>query len=212
VDKERNLRLYHLLKEKLGTCRDDAKKAFAEPIFMPVNDLNTTKAPRIKSVRIVTSEKSGIEINKGFASNGGMKRIDVFRQDGQFHLVPIYVHHFTKTGLPSRAIAVSKPEEQWTVMDDTNFLFCLQKNDYVVLRDKERQIEGYYIMCDRSNGRITIKSHDGDPNFGANGEARISTKTLKDIQKYSVDFFGNKTRIVKEIRLGLANDSDSEPG
>jgi CRISPR-associated endonuclease Csn1 len=200
------------LKERLGVHRDDAKKAFAEPIFMPVKDPNITKAPKINSVRIITNEKSGLRINGGLASNGDMVRVDVFRQDGQFHLVPIYVHHFTKTRLPFRAIAVSKPEDQWTVMDDNNFLFCLQKNDYVVLRDKERQIEGYYTTCDRSNGRITIKSHDGDPNFGANGEARISTKTLKDFQKYSVDFFGNKTRIIKETRLGLADDTDPERG
>jgi CRISPR-associated endonuclease Csn1 len=213
VDKERNLRLYHLLKEKLGTCRDDAKKAFAEPIFMPVNDLNTTKAPRIKSVRIVTSEKSGIEINKGFASNGGMKRIDVFRQDGKFHLVPIYVHHFTKPTLPKRAVIAFKPEDQWTPVSDSNFIFSLHKNDYVVLIDKKQKIGGYYAGFDRATGAISIRAHDSDLSFGKEGmKTGLGVKLLQDFQKYSIDFFGNKTRIEKETRLGLADDSDSEPG
>jgi CRISPR-associated endonuclease Csn1 len=211
VDKERNLVLYRLLKERLGAYRDDAKKAFAEPIFMPVKDSNTTKAPRIKSVRLVTSEKSGIEINHGFASNGDMVRVDVFKQDGKFHLVPIYVYHFTKTTLPNRAIARSKSEDQWTEVDDRSFLFSLHKNDYVNLIDKKGKYEGYYVCCDRYDASIDIKAHDSDSNFGANGQKGFGTKALKDIQKYSVDFFGNKTRIIKETRLGLANDSDSEP-
>lgn len=212
VDKERNIALYTILKQRLEAHGSKGEKAFAQPIFMPVKDSSTTKAPQINSVRIITNDKSGIEINHGLASNGDMVRVDVFKQDGQFHLVPIYVHHFTTPALPDRAVVKSKPEDQWTLVDDKNFLFSLQKNDYVILIDKKRKSEGYYITCDRSDGRFLIRSHDGDPNFGTEGVARVSTKTLKEIQKYSVDFFGNKTRIEKEKRLGLADDSDPERG
>jgi CRISPR-associated endonuclease Csn1 len=212
VDKERNIALHTLLKERLEAHGGKGDKAFAQPIFMPVKDSSTTKAPRINSVRIVTNEKSGIEINHGLASNGDMVRVDVFKQDGKFHLVPIYVHHFTKSALPSRAVVAFKPEEKWTPVDDSNFLFSLHKNDYVVLRDKKQTIEGYYAGFDRATGAISIRAHDSDPSFGKEGmKTGLGVKLLQDFQKYSVDFFGNKTRIEMEKRLGLADDTDSEP-
>jgi len=213
VDKERNIALYTLLKERLEAHGGKADKAFAEPVFMPVKDANTTKAPRINSVRIITNEKSGIEINHGLASNGDMVRADVFRQDGKFHLVPIYAHHFTKSALPNRAVVAFKPEDQWTPVDDSNFLFSLHKNDYVVLQDKKQQIEGYYAGLNRATGAINVRTHDSDPNFGKDGVLEgLGVKLLQDFQKYSVDFFGTKTRIEKEKRLGLADDSDPERG
>jgi CRISPR-associated endonuclease Csn1 len=212
VDKKRNITLYTLLKERLEAHRDDADKAFAEPVFMPVKDASTTKAPRISSVRIITNEKSGIEINHGFAKNEEMIRVDVFRQDGKFHLVPIYVHHFTKASLPNRAIVRSKSEDQWTLVDDSNFVFSLHKNDYVILIDKKGKSEGYYINCDRYDASIDLKTHDSNSKFGAKGQKGFGTKSLTDFQKYSVDFFGNKTRIEMEKRLGLADDSDPECG
>ncbi len=213
VDKERNIALYTILKERLEAHGGKGDKAFAQPIFMSVKDSSATKAPQINSVRIVTNEKSGIEINHGLASNGDMVRVDVFKQDGKFHLVPIYVHHFTKSALPNKAVVQSKPEEQWTPVDDSNFLFSLHKNDYVVLRDKKQTIEGYYAGFDRATGAISIRAHDSDPSFGKEGmKTGLGVKLLQDFQKYSVDFFGNKTRIELEKRLGLADDSDPERG
>ena len=213
VDKERNIALYTLLKERLEAHGGKGDKAFAQPIFMPVKDASTTKAPRINSVRIITNEKSGIEINHGLASNGDMVRVDVFKQDGKFHLVPIYVHHFTKANLPDRAVVAFKPEEQWTLVDESSFLFSLHKNDYVMLRDKKQQIEGYYAGFDRATGAISIRAHDSDSSFGKDGmKTGLGVKLLQDFQKFFVDFFGIKTRIEKEKRLGLADDSDPERG
>jgi CRISPR-associated endonuclease Csn1 len=178
-----------------------------------VKDSSTTKAPQINSVRIITNEKSGIEINHGLASNGDMVRVDVFKQDGKFHLVPIYVHHFTRAALPNRAIVAFKAEEEWTHVNDSNFVFSLHKNDYVMLRDKKHQIEGYFAGFDRSTGAISVRAHDSDPSFGKEGmRTGLGVKLLQSFQKYSVDFFGNKTRIEKEKRLGLADDSDPERG
>lgn len=213
VDKERNVVLYKLLKERLEAHGGKGDKAFAQPIFMPVKDSSATKAPQIKSVRIITNEKSGIEINHGLASNGDMVRVDVFKQDGKFHLVPIYVHHFTKSVLPNRAVVAFKPEEQWTLVDDDNFLFSLHKNDYVILRDKKQLIEGYYAGLNRSTGAINVRTHDSDPTIGKDGVLEgLGVKQLQDFQKFSVDFFGNRFRIETEKRLGLAHDSDPEHG
>ena len=211
VDKDtRNKALYTILKTRLEAHAGKADKAFATPVFMPVNDPRTI-APPIHSVRIITNEKSGIEINKGLASNGDMVRVDVFKRAGKFHLVPIYVHHFAQEKLPNHATVSSKPEEQWTPMEDHEFLFSLHKNDYVKLIGKAGTTEGYFAGFDRATAAIHLRAHDSDPNIGIGGLLRgLGVKTQADVQKFSVDYFGTMHRILKETRLGLADGSDPD--
>lgn len=216
VDKDRNIKLYHLLKERLEQFGGKADKAFATPIFMPVNDPKK-HAPEIHSIRIVTSEKSGVEINQGLASNGDMVRVDVFQKKGKYFLVPIYVHHFAADALPNKAIIAYKPEEEWEVMDDQDFIFSLYKNDLVKLRSKSEEIIGYYNGAHRGTGAITLRTHDSDPSFGKNGlKEGIGVKTLLAFEKYTVDYFGNiypkDSPGIREQRSGLAHRDDSESG
>lgn len=212
VDKKRNIKLYNTLKDRLNTHNGKADKAFAEPIYMPVND-PSKQGPRINSVRVVTSEKSGVEINGGLASNGDMVRVDVFQKDGKFQLVPVYVHHFTQKRLPNKAIVANKDEKDWLEMDDKDFLFSLYRNDLVRIKSKKEDITGYYAGTHRGTGAINIRTHDNDPAFGKDGiKEGIGVKTLLAFEKYSVDYFGNKRRIKRELRLGVANSDDSESG
>lgn len=211
VDKQRNIKLYNLLKDRLDAHDGKADKAFAEPIYMPVKDPNKT-GPRINSIRIETKEKSGIQINGGLASNGDMVRIDVFNKNGKYFIVPVYVHHFTNDILPNRAIVAHKEEKDWEIMNDNDFIFSLYKNDLIRLKSKTEDFFAYYIGVDRSTGAITIRTHDSDPSFGKDGCTRMGVKTLLGLEKYSVDYFGNKHRIKKELRLGLAKHTDSKSG
>lgn len=209
VDKQRNIKLYNVLKERLEAHGDKPEKAFAEPVYMPVNDPSKT-APRINSVRIETKEKSGIIINKGLASNGDMVRVDVFLKEEKYFLVPIYVPHFTQNQLPNRAIVAYKDEKDWDIMDDKDFIFSLYRNDLVRAKSKKEDFIGYYVGLDRSTGAMSIRTHDSDPSFGKEGTTRTGVKTLLAFEKYSVDYFGNKHRIHKEQRLGVAQCDDSE--
>lgn len=212
VDKERNIRLYTLLKERLDAHGGKADKAFAQPVYMPVND-PATPAPRVNSIRVVTNEKSGIEINQGLASNGDMVRVDVFKSAGKFYLVPVYVHHFADKTLPNKAIVQGKTEENWPQMADFDFLFSLYRNDYVILKTKKEIIEGYYVGTHRGTGNINIRTHDNDPGFGKGGTKEgLGVKTLLAFEKYAVDYFGNKHLVGKEQRLGLAHSDDPESG
>ena len=211
VDKQRNIKLYDTLKERLDTHAGKPDKAFAEPIYMPTND-PMKKGPQINSVRIVTNEKSGIEINEGLASNGDMVRVDVFQREEKFFLIPIYVYHFTLPSLPNKAIIQGKDEDEWVEVKNDEFLFSLYKNDLVRIKSKKEQFWGYYNSAHRATGNINIRAHDSDPNFGKDGvKEGVGVKTLLAFEKYSVDYFGNKHRILKEPRLGLAHSDDPEP-
>jgi len=212
VDRQRNIKLYNLLKERLEAHGDKPEKAFAEVIYMPVND-PSKPAPRVNSVRIETNEKSGIIINEGLASNGDMVRVDVFQVNGKFQLVPIYIHHFVQKKLPNRAIIAFKDEKDWLEVSDEDFIFSLYKNDLVRIKSKKEDFLGYYNGTHRGTGNINIRAHDSDPSFGKEGvKEGVGVKTLLAFEKYSVDYFGNKHRIVKEQRLGVAQCDDPECG
>jgi CRISPR-associated endonuclease Csn1 len=219
VDKPRNFKLYNVLKERLDAHGGDAKKAFAEPVHMPTND-PSKQGPRINSIRMLTSEKSGIEINNGLASNGDMVRVDVFTKPSkkgknEFYLCPIYVHHFAQKELPKKVIKIKKDESEWDEINDNyEFLFSLYKNDLIriVTKDKE-ELLGYYRDTHRSNASITIRSHDSDGTFGKDGEREgLGVKGLLVFEKYTVDYFGRTQKIEKETRLGVADLDDPESG
>ncbi len=213
VDKDRrNRNLYNILKERLDAHKGDPQKAFAEPVKLTGKN-GPDKAAVINSVRIETSEKSGIEINEGLASNGDMVRVDVFQKDGKFQLVPVYVHHFAQKQLPNKAIVAFKDEKDWLEVSDADFLFSLYKNDLVFIKSKKEEFLGYYNGTHRGTGNINIRTHDSDPSFGKDGvKEGIGVKTLLAFHKYSVDYFRDKYRITKEQRLGVAHGDDSEPG
>lgn len=222
VDKERNIRLYNLLKERLDQFDGKADKAFATPIYMPVNSPDK-QAPEIHSIRIVTSKKSGVEVNGGLASNDDMVRVDVFQKKGKYFLVPVYVHHFAGKELPNKAIKIKAPEWEWIEMDSSyEFIFSLYKNDLVKIKKSNGQeIVGYYNGTDISSASIELIMHDKG-NFlpDKKGEKTknpwrgIGVKTLLGFEKYTVDYFGNispeESPGIREQRLGLAHSNDSK--
>jgi len=199
VDKERNKKLYDLLKEKLESNDDNAKKAFSSPIYMPRN--NGTKGPQVKGIRIYDDSKSGLEIRGGHADNGEMIRIDVFSKANKkghldYYICPVYVMDFLKGELPNK---VFDKKEFVEITPEHTFKFSLYKNDFVKLeKNNGEAIEGYYRGFDRATGNIDIIEHNKEEPKRGNG-----VKTLKSFNKYHVNYFGERFLIKKEKRLGF---------
>lgn len=213
VDKDgRNRNLYTILKARLDAHAGDPQKAFASPVKLAGKN-GEGHAALVHSVRIETSEKSGVPINDGLASNGDMVRVDVFQKDGKFQLVPVYVHHFAQQALPDKAIVGGKDEKDWLPVENKDFVFSLYRNDLVFIKNKKEEFWGYYVGTHRGTGNINIRAHDNAPSFGKEGvKEGIGVKTLLAFHKYSVDYFGDKHRIEKEHRLGVAHSDDPESG
>lgn len=191
VDRDRNKRLYELLKGRLAAFEGDGGKAFAEPIHMPSNDPGR-KGPRIFGVRVETNHKSGVPIRHGQARNGDMIRVDVFEREKKFYLVPVYVHQFAGGPLPLKAISAGKIEEDWTEMKPEEFAVSLYPNDLVRVQPKTGDsFFGYYRSADRSTGAILVASPDGNPSFGSrNGQQTVGVRSLKGLEKWTVNCLG----------------------
>ncbi len=206
-DKERNKRIYNILKTRLLQFDNDPKKAFAEPIYMPVKTKKLeegTKPHQIKSIKIMDSSVSGIQVHNGFAQNSSMPRVDVFTKlnkkgKREYFLVPIYVSDFGKE-LPNKAI--SSVKGKWIEIDETyDFCFSLYPDTLISINPTgkfEDEIFGYYKGTDIDSGRINVDIHDR-----AENTKRVSTKTAFSIKKYQVGILGDYHEVKNEKRLGL---------
>lgn len=201
---ERDTALIDAIRTRLEAFGGDGKKAFDDkqpPLRKRSKD--QSKAPIIRSVKLLTVQKSGIPIRGGIADNGAMLRTDIFTKGGRFHAVPVYAADAVKAELPNRAVIASKPEAAWTIMDETyQFLFSLYPNDWVTIRLKNNEVrEGYYSGLDRATGNIDLWLHDRNQTQGEKGKLRGNgIKTALAVEKYHVDLLGNLHRVHQEAR------------
>ncbi len=183
----RNAPIYYLLRDRLEEHGGKADKAFAEPIYMPRK--GGGRGPVIRAVRLVTSDRSGMEVREGVAGNGDMAYVKVYEKEGKFYLCPVYVKDVMAGVEPNRLIVAYKNEEDWLPIDDSySHKFDLFKNDYVVLENRKAEIiEGYYISTHRGVGTIKLRSHDRSEKDKEPGVQR-----MKSFEKYSVTLFGDR--------------------
>jgi CRISPR-associated endonuclease Csn1 len=203
VGADRDTRLIEVLRERLELFKDDGKKAFSEPIYKPSKDGKV--APLIRSVKLLSTQKSGTLVRGGVASNGGMLRVDVFTKAGRFFAVPVYVADSVRNELPNRAVVAFKPEEEWTVMDESyQFMFSLYPNDWLSVQLKDDVFQGYFSGLDRSTGAASLWVHDRNQSIGKDGLYRgIGIKTAKSLSKYHVDMLGRLHKVYQEERKPL---------
>ena len=206
-DKKRNKKLYNVLKTRLLQFDNDPKKAFAEPIYMPIKAKKLevgVKPHQIKSIKIIDNSVSGIQVHNGFAKNTSMPRVDVFTKlnkkgKREYFLVPIYVSDFGKD-LPNKAI--SSVKGKWIKIDETyDFCFSLYPDTLISINPTgkfEDEIIGYYKGTDIDSGRINVDMHDR-----AESTKRVSTKTAFSFKKYQVGILGDYYEVKNEKRLGL---------
>ena len=207
--------LYNALKERLRAYDNKPAKAFAEPFYKPKAD--GTPGPLVKKVKVY--EKSTLNVavqqNTAVADNDSMVRVDVFHVKGDgYYLVPIYIADTLKKELPNKAIVASKPYADWSVMDDSNFIFSLYPNDLIKFEHRsfkvfnkvnkdsnlsdtfESKIQyAYFKSADISSASIRIITHDNTYFIKS-----LGVKTLSKLEKYQVDVLGNYNKVKKEVR------------
>jgi len=216
--KEQNRKLYETLKERLEQNGNDPVKAFGnpdDPVRMPTNDLTKT-GPIIKSIKLITNKKSGLNVRAGIADNGEIARLDVYERKGKFYLIPNYVADFANKELPKKAIKANTPETEWPIIDrNYNFKFSLFKDDLISIKQKLDSPEEFYYYKgpDVSTASITVESVDRKRLWEEKKKGkienvfhtRIGTKTLKSFRKFNLDILGTKApvEIKKETWVGV---------
>lgn len=157
----------------------------------------SAKGDVIRHVKICDEFTSGIEIKRGagkaHVKNGSISRGDVYFKDGEFYLVPVYVHQICRGILPIHAI--SRGNNGWIEMDATfNFVFSLTPDCYIVAKSKDEEVAGYYKTLDRKTGAIKI----ADMKKVSQKPKTIGVRELLVFKKYIVDRLGRLTEVRQE--------------
>lgn len=184
----RNHPLMALLRERLERFGGDGKKAFAEPVFKPSK---SGKGSLVKSVKVTTTQKSGMYVGKGVAEWGPMHHVDVYLHDSGYFIAPAYVHDIPK----ERQISPPEPPP------GAVYQFSFSKNDYIKIALGSKVYEGYFVMYE-SDGRMTLRAHDQSKPDKEYFRKRVAGAT--NIQKFHVDTLGNIYPAPPETRRGLA--------
>lgn len=117
-----------------------------------------------------TKEKGSLPVRGGMAEKDNMFRLDVFKKDNQYFIVPIYV-----VDLIDKASFHDAPQPykyvngKLVLIDETyQFMFCLFKDDYVeVVTDKE-VFKGYINQYSAQTGQLYLGSVDNSACYQIN--------------------------------------------
>ena len=205
----RNKALITAIEQRLREHGGKGDKAFKEPLYRPAASGKEHLAPVVRTVRLMDTQKSGLILHRrggGIANNGDMLRVDIFSKGVKFFAVPLYVSDAVRKELPNRSVLAGKPENDWTVIDESySFLFSLHRNDWVKVSFRsDPAVEGYFAGLDRSTGAVSIWAHDRNKSVGKDGLIRsIGIKTALCLEKCHVDILGRLHRVRHEIRQPL---------
>lgn len=201
--KRDDIYLYKALVERLNKFNGNAKEAFKEPFYKP--NKQGKSGAIVKKVKIENKISSFVTLNNGkaLAENDSMVRIDVFYVENEgYYFVPIYTKHIVEKVLPNRASVANKPEEEWKVMNEKDFIFSLCPNDLIYIRAKKPigfvpsqnkelnnvSFDGilcYYATSNIATASIKVRTHDNK--YERDG---LGIKTLLEMKKYQVDMLG----------------------
>lgn len=181
-------RLYDAIIERMKVFNYDGKKAFSEEFRKPTK--NGKLGPVVRSIKVKTTVpfKDGIEVNGGLSAKEGMVRIDIYKKEDKYFVVPIYRYQLLNGIIPNRAATAAKREDEWTIIDESfNFKYSIYKNDLIKIEyRKKKGYFGYYDGFDRSTATLVIENHDNSKRY--RGVGIKSEVTL--LNKYEVDVLG----------------------
>jgi CRISPR-associated endonuclease Csn1 len=175
----------------------EAGKSETNPPLSPKGD-------PISKVTLLTNKKPDVIVREGAVDRGEMARVDVFRKKSaagawQHFVIPIYPHHIARDDAPpNRAVQANTPEDKWPMVDDSyEFMWSLKPMNYLEIETANGDVlEGYFRGCSRSTGAFEISnnrnSNEKKPGIGA--------RTLKMLNKYSIDRLGQKHLVESELR------------
>ena len=147
---------------------------------------------KVEKMKIASKDGiSGLSVHKGIAANGNIVRIDLFKKNNKYYFTPIYFHHLIKTDLPNKVIN-GKNEASWEKINDS-FIFCfsLYPNDYIKIKRKDTEIEGYFLKANRRTNSLSIYNHKNKENIINS----IGIRNIENITKYEITLLGDKYEI-----------------
>ncbi|MBQ7802729.1 type II CRISPR RNA-guided endonuclease Cas9 [Candidatus Saccharibacteria bacterium] len=160
--------------------QEKGEDAFKEPIWKNNKKVDKNGRPLspVSTIKVYSTEPSGILINRGtqFVNNGDTACLDVWFDEEKKKYVfnPVYVHlvRSKKRKLPY------------------SFKFSIYPNDYVRIKLKHEEIEGYYVGFDISSNRVELIHHNSADKSKSN-KIRKGLGSTQNVQLINISILGD---------------------
>lgn len=144
----------------------------------------------IRSKKGVDIKPNYVQVRNGITNSAVFVRIDIFKVNGKYKIVPVYRHQLTK-GLSNISIG-SNSDISKLIVKDEDFIFSLFKNDTIVFETKNSEVFfASYISTDSSTGAIKVKLFED----GCLVEKRLGIVNLNSLEKVEVDVLGKMHKL-----------------
>ena len=188
------------VKEKKGEIwYKTLKKRFEEPwtgfredVLASLDKIFVSRPPRKSAtgsahkdtVYPISKGKGSLAIRGGLSEKENMFRLDVFRKENHFYIVPVYTvdlvsqNKFEDAPQPYITLQNENGEIVHTIIDASyEFIFSLYKDDYILLDSDDGAVDGYLNQYNAQSGQLYIGSVDNSSVY------KINTSTFKPNDK-----------------------------
>lgn len=161
---------------------DNLKKNIQEPwdgfradVLQSLDDVFVSRTVRGKAtgsahkdtINSPKSSKGSLILPRGRADKDNMFRMDVFKKDGKYVVVPIFVADTVDKNRQDIFYPQPAKAQQPVAIDDTyEFAMTLHKDDYIKITTSDDKVyEGYIVQCNMPVGQFVIRSADNSAVF-----------------------------------------------
>lgn len=148
---------------------------FRSDVCQSIENVFVSRAVRGKATgsahkETINSPKSGkgsMVLPRGRADKDNMFRMDVFKKDGKYVIVPIFVADTVDKKRQDVFYPQPANAEQPIVIDDSyEFVMTLHKDDYIQITTTDDKVyQGYIVQCNMPVGQFVIRSADNSAVF-----------------------------------------------
>lgn len=164
---------------------------FRSDVLQSIENVFISRAVRGKATgsahkETISSPKSGqggIILPRGRADKDNMFRMDIFKKDGKFVVVPVFVADTVDKKRQDIFYPQPTRAEQPVAIDDSyEFIMTLHKDDYIKITTADDKVyQGYIVQCNMPVGQFIIRSADNSPVFS------VKTDTFKPGDSIVID-------------------------
>ena len=198
VGKEEDPATYEAIKQRYLQFQGEKDNAFTEPLYKPSRKGIGNPIKRVKVQMGTKSFVRNVNHDGGVAENGDLVRIDIFKRDEKYHMVPIYVYDTSYSELPDKIVTSGKGYDKWKRIDNSHeFQFSLHPYDLIRLKNDEEDRFFYVLTLDIDTDRLLFKDINRP---SKSNEHRYSIKKIELLEKYEVGILGDLSLVKSEMR------------